>query len=182
MQVLLEALLFSRQLTPQAPQSTNAQAGRWLFRAGTEHSAALLRAGRAAQKPGREPCEKEITWMDPAGREGTSCSGLDKGTICLTHVTGNTLRATPPPTHSVRLIARQPRTREAAAALATGLMRTQWGGDATGQAQLPGMQGAEGSPAPGTSLHPRAQSRNAAGPRRHSQPRLAASSHAPLPK
>lgn len=103
---LLEALLFSRQLAPQAQQSADAQAGRWLFRAGTERGAALLRVGRAAQKPSRQPCEEEITRMEPAGWEGTCHSGLEKGTICPTHVTGNTLRATPPPTHGVRLIAR----------------------------------------------------------------------------
>lgn len=120
--------------------------------------------------------------MKPAGREATSHSGLEKGTICPTHVTGNTLRATPPPTHGVRLLARHPRTWEAAAALAAGLTRTRGGGDATGQAQLPGMQGAEEPSAPSISLQPGTRSRHAAGPRRHSHPGLAVSFHTLLPK
>lgn len=103
---LLEALLFSRQFTPQAQQSTDAQARRWLFRTGTEHSTALLCVGTASQKPSREPFEEEITRMEPAGREGTCHSRLEKGTICPTHVTGNTLHATPPLTQGVRLITR----------------------------------------------------------------------------
>lgn len=75
-------------------------AERQLFRAGTEPNAA-----RAAQKARRELCKEEITRMEPADREGTCHCGLEKGTICPTHVTGNTLHATPPPTHSIRLLA-----------------------------------------------------------------------------
>lgn len=42
--------------------------------------------------------------MEPAGQEGTCHSGLEKGTICPTHVTGNTLGATRPPSPGVRQI------------------------------------------------------------------------------
>lgn len=60
---------------------------------------------RVAQQPGREPCKEEMTRLEPADEEGTCHSGLQKGTICPTHVTGNTLGATPPPTAGARLIA-----------------------------------------------------------------------------